>query len=130
MEKEREIIFEEVTPPQTLVRSIIAQIMKRRRRDARVRLGLFAGLLVGSGTALIPALQYAADEVSRSDFYRYIALLFSNGSAVFASWREFSLLLAESLPVMGLIAVFGALFFLVYSLRLIAKNMQMALLLT
>ena len=118
-----------VEPPRGLAESIVARIMRERRRGAQMRIFFLAASACVSCAVFVPALQEAGREFSQSGFYQYFSLAFSDGSALFASWKEFSLLLAESLPLMGITLVLAALFVLLASIRLMARDMRVAFLL-
>ena len=129
MRKNRGEIFHNlayVEPPHGLAESVIVRIMRERRRWARTRVFFLAASACISCAAFIPALEEASREFSQSGFYQYFSLAFSDGSVLFASWKEFSLLLAESLPLMGITLVLAALFVLLASIRLMARDVRVA----
>ncbi|MBI3442288.1 MAG: hypothetical protein HY007_00765 [Candidatus Sungbacteria bacterium] len=118
-----------VEPPHRLLGSILAHISREQRRHARMRLAVWTSGMAGAGAALAPAVRYAGQEFSRSGFYEYFSLLFSDGGVLLLnSWREFALLLAESLPLMSVTLVLAAVFVLLGSIRLMARDGRIAFL--
>ena len=119
-----------VAPPPGLHRAVIAIIERKRKRRARTRLALF-GALVALTTGVLPFVWgHAAQEVSRSGASHYLSLLFSDSGSVLIYWREFTLTLAESLPVFYASVFLGTLFVLLSSLRIVTKNIHTAFLST
>ena len=133
MHKEHETFLGQldvIVPPPELTAVILARVFTEQQRIARIRLALFGFVAVGSLFAFIPVIHYAGGEFSRSGFMDYFTLLFSDGGSVLLYWKEFSLSLVESLPVLSLAAVFATLLVFLESLQLLAKNIRMAFLST
>ena len=97
-------------PSPGLETRILLRIEKIRAEDARRNLFVWGMTAVLSVVALVPAVRYAASELSGSGILSYLSLLSSDGAAIMASWKEFSILVAESIPFYGIIAVLSALF--------------------
>ncbi len=97
-------------PSEELYRTVIARIRWEERRSARKRLLLWSAASLCACAGLVPASGYAMQELQQSGFYSYLSLLFSDASLVFASWKEFLLLLTESLPIVEITVLAGALF--------------------
>ena len=106
---------------------IIWAITQESVRRARVRLAFFCALTLASFGALIPVLRYTLESAYGSGFSDYLSLVFSDAPVVLASWREFLLLLAESLPVASILAALAALFVFLGSLILAAQYVKPAL---
>ena len=107
--------------PAGLGARIVLAIARESIRQARMRLALFGGVALASFGALVPVLRYAFESASGSGFSDYFSLVFSDAPAVLASWREFLLLLAESLPVASILAALAALFVFLVSCVLAAQ---------
>ena len=125
MRKGYEMVFRHLAHtevPRTLLGSIMLRITRERQSCARRRVVFLTFSALGACAALVPALRYVGQELSQSGFYEYFSLAFSDGEILLASWKEFALLLAESLPLMGITLVFVALFALFASLRYIARD--------
>ncbi len=120
----------EVAPPPGLNEAVLARIERTKKHSARRWCIGMSALAASSFAALIPAFRYAAEEGYRSGSYHYLSLLFSDSGVVLASWREFTLTLAESLPLLQASVFLGTLFVLLTSFRSALKNMPAAFLST
>ena len=109
-------------PKSGLYRAILERVALAKRRSARLHAGLFGALAIISGVALVPAMQYAAQQFYASGFYDYLTLISSDNNFVLTYWREFSLSLVESLPSLALLLVLPITFVLVYSLRRVVQT--------
>lgn len=118
-------LFTEITPPEGLTQAILWQIEMERRRIARFRfvgMGAVAGL---SALAMVPTAQYTMAEFYQSGFYQYSSLLFSDGGSALSYWKELTLILAESAPLLGITLSLALIFVLVGSLQSAFKNMYL-----
>ena len=113
---------ENIEPPERLYLGILARIESEKRRIARILLAFFGVVAAASLAAIIPSFQYAAREFAQSGFYEYLFLLFSDSGAVLASWREFALSLAESLPITEITIFLVMVFVFLVSAKLAIKN--------
>jgi hypothetical protein len=118
--------LEHQEPPQSLLPSIIAAIAAKKRQAARLRLAIFGVFTLVSLVAMVPAIQYFIAEFSRSGFYNYLSLLFSDWNLALTYWNDFILSLAEALPVLALAAILGAVFGFLGSLRLAVNQIRLA----
>lgn len=118
----------QIEPSTRLLGKILSHIEDTKIRKARMHL-FFTGLAsLASFAAIFPALNYFTEEFSQSGFYGYLSLIFSDGGILIASWKEFSLALAESMPVLGTIAILSVVLVLLVSVQLALKNMKTAFL--
>ncbi len=115
-----------IEPPEQLLRNILARIELKQRQEARTKLALWGGLSLASFISIIPASLYAINEFGRSGFYQYFSLLFSDGGLTLIYWKEFSLSLAESVPVLAVATILSALFVFLESTLLAIKNIRSA----
>lgn len=111
-----------IEPPEGLYLGILARIEREKRRIAVIRLAFFGVVAVASLAAIIPSFQYVAREFAQSGFYKYLSLLFSDSGAVLASWREFALSLAESLPITEITIFLTTIFVFLVSAKLAIKS--------
>ena len=95
--------------------NIISGIVREEHRRAKTYLIFFATTLSLSLAGVILSLKYLAESFYQSGFYEYTSLLFSGDSAVFPYWKELSLSIIDSMPIIGVIAFLGAVGFLVWS---------------
>jgi len=108
--------------PSGFIPATLTRIAHARLARARRMLVLHSTLFVASFVALIPATQYFLSELSRSDIFQYLSLLFSDGGAVMTYWQDFSLLVLESLPVLGVVVLLSTLLALVASARTVLRD--------
>lgn len=113
-------------PPHQLYLNIISRIELETARTARTRFILFSAVTLAALIAVIPAFQYALQEFTRSGFSQYLSLIFSDGGTMLAYWQEFTLTLAESLPIFGPALFLSVIFILLGSLKLTMENMGAA----
>ena len=118
----------QIEPSRKLSEKILSAIAHEKQRRARIHFVVFDFSCVTSAVAIIPAFQYALQEFSRTGFYEYFSLLFSDGGLLLSYWKEFSLSLIESLPLLGLTVLLVTIFALLKSFTLAAKNMRVAFL--
>jgi hypothetical protein len=121
-----QVFFADAPLPAGLYATVLARIAAARRTGARVRVTLLATLAVVSGALLVSALQYAAEEFYESGFYDYASLLLSDRGFVFASWREFSYSLIESLPSLALLMLVACAACFAWSAWRAASNAKIA----
>jgi hypothetical protein len=115
-------VLEAVEPPQGLYAAIMARIEAAARRSAKIRAGLFGLVVVASGAALVPVMQYTASQFYASGFYDYLSLILSDHSLVLTYWREFGLSLIESLPSIAILLMLPISAALLWSLVRLVKN--------
>lgn len=113
-------------PKVGLYHLIIMRIALAKQRGARVRTALFGALALLSGAALVPALQYTAEQFYASGFYDYLTLIFSDRGFVLAYWRQFGLSLFESLPSLALLLLLPIVLALGYSLYRVVQTGRVA----
>ena len=122
MRKDYEKLFTHLEPPEPpagLFDRILLTIRREQelRNTKRIAFG-FLALLVISLTAAPFSWTLFAGQIQDSGMLQFIEVALSDLGAFFASWQEFSLAIAESLPVMG-IAIFAVNMILaVFTLRL------------
>jgi len=112
-------LFSNITQEQEPVgifNAVTYRIEHYRAVQARVYLAVHISFITVAIIGFVPAIQYMTTESTNSGFMQYVSLIISDGSLVLNNWKEFSLLIAESLPLIGSIACVGALFICVNSI--------------
>lgn len=104
-------------PPAGLANRIGSRIVRARIVRNRIRVSLHGAVAVGSVVMFITALQYTSTEASQSGFYEYISLLISDGKYLASSWKEVSITILESAPIMGAALSLGTLIILTNAIR-------------
>jgi len=80
----------------------IAQIRLFRRRVSMVSFGT---LSLAAFAAIFPAWRELSTEAAHSGFWQYVAMLYHDPTFVATAWKDFAILLAESLPAFGIAAL-------------------------
>ncbi|MDP3784512.1 MAG: hypothetical protein Q8R12_00285 [bacterium] len=122
MRKDYEKLFTHLEPPEPpagLFDRIILAIRREQelRNTKRVAFG-FLALLVVSLTAAPFSWTLFAGQIRDSGMFQFIEAALSDLGAFFASWQEFSLAIAESLPVAGAAIFTVNMILAVFTLRL------------
>ena len=102
--------IEQEQVPAHIFEAVVYRIEHYKTIRARVYLTAHVALVIVAVVSLIPAIQYAMTEAANSGFMQYVSLIISDSSSIMSNWKEFSLLIAESLPIIGSIACVAALF--------------------
>ncbi|MBP6858247.1 MAG: hypothetical protein KBC33_00230 [Candidatus Pacebacteria bacterium] len=111
------ISLEAPRPSVRLVGRIESRIVRARVMRNRARISFHGIVATGSIVMFITALQYTSAEASQSGFYDYASLLISDGKYLISSWKEVSVTMLESAPVMGAALSLGALIVLTNAIR-------------
>jgi len=77
----------------------MSRIKHRRTVCARFYIGLHTTSIVGAVALFVPVLQSFTTAASQSGFTTYLSLISSDGSYILSSWKDFSLSVLESMPV-------------------------------
>jgi hypothetical protein len=113
-------------PPTKLREIILLSIRKAEQRQARIYFAIAAITLLGSVIGLVFSLQYLLEALYASEFYSYATLVFSDPDMVSTLWQDVVISLAESLPVLLIIACLIAVGILLASMRVMAMTIRAA----
>ncbi len=113
-----------ISSPAGLERAVLARLNREQKRQAKIQLVIFALVDILALSGLVASVIYLSSLFAKSGFIQYLSLIVSDGGLLFSYWRELVLSLAESLPVLGLIAFLFIITVLVWS---IAKTIINAL---
>jgi hypothetical protein len=110
-------------------KELFGRIMKRIHREQRLgmikqRIAIFSVGALASLAAVFPAFQMLKTELAATGFFTFSSLLFSDFAVVSAYWQNFALSLLETLPVMGLVAVFAAVLIFLGSIKFLTKDIR------
>jgi hypothetical protein len=114
-------------PPKGLSDLILNRINKRMVYSARLRFGVFAGLLIASAVMIVPAARYFISEFYNSGFYSYISVILSDGGLAMTFWEDFCFVLADSFPIMAAASVLAALFVILGSVVSLVRDARFVL---
>jgi hypothetical protein len=73
---------------------------------------------------LVPTFKILLADLTRSGFYEYFSLLFSDTGSIISYWKEFTFSIAESLPIISIISVLSLLFVCFLSLKYLIKQIN------
>ncbi len=99
MHSEKHIPLKEINFPQELSGIVLSRVHKAQKQRVVLRMSFFGSFCIGSLIAVLYAGMYFVQATTQTGFSQYISLLFSDGAALLTSWKEFSLLLVESVPL-------------------------------
>jgi len=97
-------------------------IVLRDKRNARIKLWVFSATGLFSLIGLAPASKMLFNDFTQSGFYDYFSLLFSSNGSLITFWKDFLLLLAESLPVVSILLLLILIFVFFLSLKYAVKQ--------
>ena len=122
MRKDYEKLFTHLEPPEPpagLFDRIILAIKREQelRNTKRLAFG-FLALLVISLTTVPFSWTLFASQIQDSGMFQFIEVALSDIGTFFTSWQEFSLAIAESLSVMGIVIFTVNMILVVFTLRL------------
>jgi hypothetical protein len=107
--------MDKLKPTKDLRRNIIFGIKREEHRRAKIYIFSYASIVPISLVGVVLSFRYVSEGFYQSGFYEYLSLLFSGDSVVYEYWKELSLSLVDSMPIIGIIAFLVALGVLVWS---------------
>lgn len=94
-----------VMPPIFLSAQIMSVIAKKRRFYAFVHLSIFSLFSICSSVGLVLILKVEWPSIAQSEAAQLLALLSSDFSVIVEYWREYTLSVLESLPLISMILI-------------------------
>lgn len=122
MNDHKRISIQNIEPRDGLYTAVIMRIENQKRKEARFRFVYASTAGILALTLFVPVVQYFISELSKSGFYQYLSLISSDGGTALTYWKEFSLSLAESLPVLSITAVLALVFVLLITLKSVIRD--------
>jgi hypothetical protein len=111
-------------PEANLYNKILLNINRKQRAFVRRRFFVFLFLFLGSMIALVPTIKLLYTDFLQSGFIQFFSLIFSDSQAISIYWKNFVLVLLESLPIISTIMFFGIIFVLLESLRFLSHDIK------
>jgi hypothetical protein len=109
-------------------KELLEKILKRIHHEERIlvlrRVILFSITLIASAVGFIPAFKMLSADLAQSGFFNFFSLIFSDFSAVASYWKNFTLILLETLPAIAIVLFLALVLVFLQSLRLLAKNIK------
>lgn len=122
--------FRTINPSDDLETKVLNRIKKEEMREALVRLWSSGLISVTSLVGIIFSVLYFIQNTKISGFYNYLSLILYDGLSLLGHWKEFSMSLAESLPLMSLVIVLIFLGLLIWSVSKTTRSIRKTLLVT
>ena len=114
--------MDKLKPPKELREKILFSINKEEIRRAKTYFLVSVTTGLVSIFGLIFSVRYMIQEFYQSSFYSYLSLIFSDPSVVLSYWKELSMSLLETLPILGITISLIAVYVLLVSIRTLVKN--------
>jgi len=110
-------------PPAELLDRVLLSISKKATGRALWIGALIYGFLsLVAIVAIVPSWLITQSEMHQSGFSQFLSLLLSDTNTVMVFWKEFSLSLVESFPVLGTIAILGSALLFLISMRFFVRD--------
>jgi hypothetical protein len=111
-----------IEPPKGFEAQILNFVIARERRLTRFRAWAFGSSSLASfGLSLWTAV-YLVKSASETGLWQYMSLAFSENGVLLAYWREFSLSIIESLPIVSIIIFLATVGVFVWSFANVIKK--------
>lgn len=120
--------MDRLEPPKGLRGKILASIKHEELRRARIYVFTALGTIATSSLGAVFAFKYMLQGFYQSSFYSYFSLLFSDPDIAVSYWKELSLSLIETAPLVGITLSLVALAALLTSVRVLVNNAKSNLL--
>lgn len=121
-------LFSTHLPPEMsdrLLSKIIGRIKEERRNlSIKQRLIIFSIGLTFSSLAFMPTFRLVQNDLQISAFGQFLSLLISDGATMLIYWKNFSMTLLESLPVMSLAIFVAVIYIFVQSLKYLTLDIK------
>lgn len=117
----------QLKPSTELRKSIISSIGREECRRARAYLAVSTVTFLASIAGLVFSTKFLFQAFYSSEFYNYFSLIFSDPDTILGIWQNIAISLVESLPVIAVIALLVAVWSLLASIRVMARNFKYAL---
>lgn len=118
--------LEPKAPPEELFDKIKLRIRREKRIIAMRKVAVLSLGAVMSIGILVPFLNSTATAIANSGLLQFISLLFSDTEVVLSIWQDYAITILESLPIIEIAGLLGTTIFLVYLIKNIAQNIQVA----
>ncbi|OGI59852.1 hypothetical protein A3C60_00380 [Candidatus Nomurabacteria bacterium RIFCSPHIGHO2_02_FULL_37_45] len=109
-------------PEKELTENIWRVIVLHDKRNLHLKFWTFSFIGLISLVGLVPAFKILSNNLVQSGFYEYLSLAFTSDGSILNYWRDFLLLLGESLPVMSITLLLSLIFIFFLSLKYAMKQ--------
>ena len=113
-----------VNPDPAFVEATVVRLEAYQTRQHNKRLVTFSVLTIASFGAMIPSFMYAVAGFTRTGFYEYFQLVFTDSTVVFSNWQIFAKSLTETFPVVEVLLFSSILVLFVFAVRTMISTIQ------
>ncbi len=105
MEKEltKILIKGRFTPDPKLLLSVWNRVVEQEKRRRKIKLYVFSFVGLFSFTGFVPVFVALINNLTKSGFFDYWSVVFSNNGTIISYWKELILSLTDSLPMTNVI---------------------------
>ncbi len=130
MEQDLQKLFKQASyvPESRLSGDVFSLIMSKESKITKWKSFGYLGLSVLSLSGSVFSIKSLIVESTRLGFFEYLSLAFSDSGVIAMYWKEYTLSLADSLPVASLALSFFLLFVLFISIRKVSYQFKNKLL--
>ena len=114
--------MDEIKPRGELRQKILFSINKEEIRHAKVYFFVSITTASASVFGLIFSVRFMVQEFYQSSFGSFLSLIFSDPSTLISYWKELSMSLLETLPILGITISLIAVYSFLFSIRTLVKN--------
>jgi hypothetical protein len=114
----------DIKPRPGLYKKIIKRIHREERFLVIRHIVIFSVALLGSSVAFVPTIKMLLIDFEKSGFLNFFSLLFSDFSIVASYWKNFALILLETLPVLSIALFLTVLIIFLQSLKSLSRDIK------
>lgn len=108
---------------------LFSRVMSRLSQENKIalvkrRLILFSVILALSAIASFPTVNILQKELAVSGFWQYVKLLFSDFGTTITYWKDFGLLILETLPAISLAGSLGIILAIIISFHFVIRYIR------
>jgi hypothetical protein len=114
--------MDKLKPNGELRQKILFSINKEEIRHAKVYFFVSITTALASVFGLIFSIRFMVQGFYQSSFYSYLSLIFSDPNMVASYWKELSMSILETLPILWITVSLIAVYIFLVSIRTLVKN--------
>ena len=99
----------DISVPNNLTEGIVLRINDRERHNSKIKALGLSFVSLASFLLSIPIISQIITSFTQSGIYNYISIIFSDSDVAITYWKEISLSLAESLPILAITSLLAVL---------------------
>ena len=110
--------------PERVFSAVLKRIEDRKTKQEHAKAFAHGLLAIIAVIAIVPAISYFISEATQSGFLQYLSLVFSDGSAILSDWKDLTMSILESIPIISSISCLALIFIIANSLRRGAEHIS------